>query len=271
MTEPVLQVRSPRECSNHIQRARAHIHTHTHATVTGSSKVFHASGCDKSFLFKKHSQPSRSLPYFDITTCRCAQNQARSDRRNAEEDAGRKRKRLRQAAARAARRYPVTPAGLTCCDESSLQPTYMHTHTHTQQTTPPALLPFSISALARRAGLLMPSPGRLSDSNDSPHGERQPARGLPHGDSYGVDTKLQQLVLCSSKSMSTSLLSIWRSLSTRMGGPWGRCRKTSSRSYGRCGTSAVSCARSGGTRMGSARIPLSAGEFCDARGTHVQV
>ena len=117
----------------------------------------------------------------------------------------------------------------------------------------------------------MPSPGRLNDSNDLPRGERQPARGLPHGDSRGVNTKLQQLVLCSSKSMNTSLLSIRRSLSTRMGGPWGRYRRTSSRSYGRCGTSAVSCARSGDTRMGSARIPLSAYKFCDARGTHVQV
>ena len=139
--------------------------------------------------------------------------------------------------------------------------THAHTHTHTQQATPPALLSSSISALSRRVGLLMmPSPGRLNVSNDSPRGERQLARGLPHGDSCGVNTKLQQLVRCSSKSMSTSLLSIRRSLSTRMGGPWGRC-----------GTSAVSCARSGGTRMGSGRIPLSAYTFCDARGTHVQV
>ena len=38
-----------------------------------------------------------------------------------------------------------------------------------------------------------------------------------------------------------------------------------------CGTSVVSCVRSGGTRMRSARIPLSTCEFCDARGTHVQV
>ena len=81
--------------------------------------------------------------------------------------------------------------------------------------------------------------------------------------------KLRQLMLCSSKSMSTSILSIQRSLSTRMGGPWGRCRSTSSKSYGRCRTSTVSCARSGGTRIGTARIPLSACEFCDARGTHV--
>ena len=122
----------------------------THATVTGSSKVSYASRYDKSFLFQKHSQPSTALPYFDITTYRSAQSQARSDRRNAEGDAGRERERLRQAAARAARRYPVTPAGLTCCDESSLQPTYCtcththtHTHAHTQQATPPALLPSS--------------------------------------------------------------------------------------------------------------------------------
>ena len=108
--------------------------------------------------------------------------------------------------------------------------THAHTHTHTQQATPPALLSSSISALSRRVGLLMmPSPGRLNVSNDSPRGERQLARGLPHGDSCGVNTKLQQLVRCSSKSMSTSLLSIRKSLSTRMGGPWGRC-----------GTSAVS-------------------------------
>ena len=51
----------------------------------------------------------------------------------------------------------------------------------------------------------------------------------------------------------------------------GRCRTTSTRSYGRCGTSVVSCARSGGTRIRSAQIPLSTCEFCDARGTHVQV
>ena len=56
--------------------------------------------------------------------------------------------------------------------------------------------------------------------------------------------------------MSTLLISIRISLSTRMGGPWGRCRRPSSISYGRCGISAVSCARSGGTRMGSAWIPL---------------
>ena len=86
-----------------------------------------------------------------------------------------------------------------------------------------------------------------------------------------VNNKLRQLMLCSSKSASTSLLSVQRSLSTRLGGPWGRCRRTSSRSYGRCGTSAVSCARSGGTRMGSVRIPLSGYKFCDARSTHVQV
>ena len=78
-------------------------------------------------------------------------------------------------------------------------------------------------------------------------------------------------MLCSSESMSTSPLSIRRSLFTRMGGPCGRCRRTSSRSYGRCGTSAVSYARSGGTRIRSARIPLSTCEFCDARGTHVQL
>ena len=40
----------------------------------------------------------------------------------------------------------------------------------------------------------MPSPGRLNDSNASPRGERQPARGLPHGDSCGVNNKLQQQV-----------------------------------------------------------------------------
>ena len=118
----------------------------------------------------------------------------------------------------------------------------------------------------------MPSPGRLNDSNASTRGERQPARGLPHGDSCGVNNKLQQqLMLCSSKSMSTSLFSIRRSPSTRMGGPWTRCRRTSSRSYGRCVTSAVSCARSGGTRMGNAPIPFSTYEFRDPPCTHVQV
>ena len=146
-----------------------------------------------------------------------------------------------------------------------------YTHTHTHQVTPPTLLPTFLSALSRRVGLLMPPPGRLNDSNASPRGERQTPRGLPHGDSCGVNNKLQQLMLCSSKSTSTLLLSIRRSLSTRMGGAWGRCRWTSSRSYGRCETSAVSCARGGGTRMRSARIPLSTCKFCDARGTHVQV
>ena len=87
--------------------------------------------CDKSFLKKKISQPSTALPYFDITTRRHAQNQSRSDCRNAEGDAGRERHRLRQAATRAARRYAVTPVGLSCCVKSSHQPTYMHTHTHT--------------------------------------------------------------------------------------------------------------------------------------------
>ena len=151
--------------------------------------------------------------------------------------------------------------GPDCVVMCNLINTHTHTHTHTQQATPPALLPPSISALSRRLGLLlMPSPGTLNDSNDSPRGERQLARGLPHGDSCGVNTKLQQLVLCSSKLMSTSLLSIRKSLSTRMGGPWGRC-----------GTSAVSCARSGGALMGSGRIPLSAYTLCDARGSHVQL
>ena len=103
-------------------------------------------------------------------------------------------------------------------------------------------------------------PPRLNDSNASQRGERQTARRLPHGDSCGVNNKLQQLMLCSSKSMSTSLLLIRISLSTSMGGPWGRCRRTFSVSYGRRGTSAVSCARSGGTRMGSAWIPLSTPE-----------
>ena len=42
-----------------------------------------------------------------------------------------------------------------------------------------------------------------------------------------------------------------------MVGPWGKYSRTSSISYGRCGASAVSCARSGGTRMGIAWIPLS--------------
>ena len=154
-----------------------------------------------------------------------------------------------------------------------LSPTniHAHTHTHTHQVTPPTFLPSFLSALSRRIGLLMPPSGRLNDSNASPRGERRTARGLPHDDSCGVNNKLQQLMLCSSKSMSTLFLSIRRSLSTRMVRPWGRCRRTSSRSYGRCETSAVSCPRSGGTRMRSARIPLSMCEFCDACGTHVQV
>ena len=185
---------------------------------------------------------------------------------------GRERHRLRQVAAHADRRYAVTPARLLCCVRSSLQPTYMYKHTHPPplpQVTPPTLLPSSLSALSRRVGLLMPSPRRLN--NASPRGERQTARGLPHGDSCGVINKLQQWMLCSSKLMSTSLLSIRRSFSTRMGGPWGKCKRTSSISYGRCGTSAVLCAQGGGTRMRSARIPLSTCEVCDARGTHVQV
>ena len=119
--------------------------------------------------FKKKSQPSTAFPYLDITTRRRAQNQARPDRRNAEGDAGRERHGLRQAAARADRRYAVTPAGLLCCIKSSLQPTYMHTHTHTHththQATLPALLPSSLFAPSRRLGLLMPPPGRLNDSN----------------------------------------------------------------------------------------------------------
>ena len=106
-------------------------------------------------------------------------------------------------------------------------------------------------------------------------GERESGR-VEHADgnrpaTLEVNNKLQQLMLCSSKSMSTSLLLIRRSLSTRMDGPWRRCRRASSRSYGQYGTSAGSCARSGGTRMRSARIPLSTCEFCDAGGTHVQV
>ena len=75
-------------------------------------KVSNDSTCDKSYLLSKKSPPSTALPYFDITTRRRAQNQARSDRRNAEGDARRERHRLRQAAARAARRFKVTPAGL---------------------------------------------------------------------------------------------------------------------------------------------------------------
>ena len=109
---------------------QTYTHTHTQLSQVHPKLSTLQSAINRSFK-KKHSQPSTALPYFDITTCRRAQNQAQSDRRNAEGDAGRKRERLRQAAARAARRYPVTPAGLTCCDESSLQPTYMHTHTHT--------------------------------------------------------------------------------------------------------------------------------------------
>ena len=121
------------------------------------------------------------------------------------------------------------------------------------QTEPASLLQ-TVPAPCRAADA---SPGRLNDSNASPCGERQPARGLLHGDSCGANNKLQQLMLCSSKSMSASLFSIRRSLSNRMSGPWWRCRRTSSRSYGRCGTSAVSCGWSGGARMGSAPIPLS--------------
>ena len=83
--------------------------------------------------FEKKSQPSTTLPYFDTTTRRRAQNQALSDRQNAEGDAGTERQRLRQAAAGADRRYTVTPAWRSCCVKSYLQPTYMHTHTHTKQ------------------------------------------------------------------------------------------------------------------------------------------
>ena len=35
---------------------------------------------------------------------------------------------------------------------------------------------------------------RLNDSNASPLGQRQPARGLPYGNSCGVNNKLQQQV-----------------------------------------------------------------------------
>ena len=150
----------------------------------------------------------------------------------------------------------------------ALSSQHTHTHTHTHQVTRPTLLPSSLATLSRRVGQLMPPPERLN--NASPRGERQTTRGLPHGDSCGVN-KLQQWVLCSSKSKSTSLVSIRRSLSTKMGGPWGRCTGTSSRSYDQCGNSAVSCAWSGVIRMRSARTPLSTCEFCDARGTHVQV
>ena len=143
---------------------------------------------------------------------------------------------------------------------------YTHTHTPGNSTNSPSLFPLRPISPCRAADA---APGRLN--NASPRGGRQTVRGLPHGDSCGVNNKLQQLMLCSSKSMSTSLLSIRRSPSTRMGGPWGKYRRTSSRSYGRCGTSAVSCAWSGGTRMRSARIPLSTCEACDTRGTHVQV
>ena len=123
-----------------------HTRTHTHTQLPQvHPKVSNASGCDKSFLFQNNSQQSTTVSYVDIITCRRAQNQARSGRRNAEGDVRKERQRLRQAAARAARRYVVTPLGLSCCLQSSFQPTYMHTHTHTHipgnSTNSPSLFP----------------------------------------------------------------------------------------------------------------------------------
>ena len=51
-----------------------------------------------------------------------------------------------------------------------------------------------------------PPPRRLNDSHVLQRGKRQTARGLLHGDSCGVNNKLQQLMLCSSKSISILLL-----------------------------------------------------------------
>ena len=113
-TELVLQERNLQESSNH-------------------TNVSSASGCDESFLFQTKSQPSTALPYFDITTRRRAQNQARLDRPNAEGDVGRRGIDCAKQPRAQIEGTQSLPSGCHVVSKAlSNHHKCTHTHTHTQ-------------------------------------------------------------------------------------------------------------------------------------------